>query len=202
MFHIPISGLNAPTHYGQHYAKRSLRPGRSIFKPGMCNGLSLAWLRGVFLGHGLTHEPRQFEAMLMQSAMFGNATRSMALACAHPYDWTARFSQSDHSSWLFGHLDRLGLSYPRWGRLNGAGVASLIAPWPNPQERRGFMMSIAGHVIAVAVYGDHVGLFDSDSGISIYSRTEAATTLALANQLTTYLVEAGAPWFEVLEVGE
>ncbi|MNJ24800.1 hypothetical protein D3C77_192290 [compost metagenome] len=203
------ANINDSMYCGQHYAKRSLRPGKNVYEPGLCFGFSLAWLKGIQVGHSWARLPARMDAMLVQHIyVYSNSTRSRARKHWNKEEESDLFDEEIRNrppgaSMQTPELIRCCQLYgfmPRYmGERRARDISNLLGELP-ARATRTYLLAAEGHAIGLALRGGVIGVFDANEGITVFKVAETLRGARLVPLLNQQLVGATYPFFGISEL--
>ncbi|MNJ24798.1 hypothetical protein D3C77_192270 [compost metagenome] len=201
--------VNTAMHTGQHYSRRTLLPGKHVYKGGICLGFTLAWLKHVQTGRKWMSTPTQMEAMLLQQLYcIGISTRDQARNNWDTEQEEAAFIEKTRSQsprlWVQDprllHCCQLQGFQPRYlGEWNAYRILAHLNGL-RASDISTFVLCSAGHALGLAIREEAVALFDANTGVTLFSAKEAIDSVQLMHHLNRYLRVAPFPGFGVLHL--
>ncbi|MNJ23543.1 hypothetical protein D3C77_179310 [compost metagenome] len=199
--------LNTHAYFGQHYSRRSLRPGKHVFEAGICLGLTLSWLKKVQVGCHWANLPTCTEATLVQHiAAYGYSTR----ICASN-DWSeaqeiAALAEEARTvspgMWVQDpQLKRLFQLQGFQARYLGEQNAFRILFQLDGLRAGGtqtFLLTAAAHAIGLAIRDGKIAVFDANKGLTLFTVEEALDNALLMQHLQHHLEGSAFPFFGVM----
>lgn len=176
----------AQHHFRQRYARGTASAGARVQSRGACAGLSVSWIHALQTGAPLAGLPSVEGGVLAQYRfVMEYHTYCMQVAGdASVRDGSAYVLQSPPFQML---CHRMGLRMQFLGEHLAGTVIDLLAAFRRAPRLKTFALAANRHATAIAMAHDEVAFFDSNVGITLFSKQEALDLVDLEDTLARLL---------------